>query len=521
MKKKKNCQDIDTSSSNIQENDRIKNYHDLDIITLEKEFKKTKEEYESEMETKDKNKNYKKAKIAYDSSYSTIDNEYSKSHEPSIYEKEEPFNKDYIGVILAFIIIIFSVIIIIFLINHHYSNINLNNINLNNTEYKIIMRNNTLKYIYQKHNFTNEKLSKIKIGNLKSDIYIDLCLQGILLNKQKYNLSESPKITIIKPILKSNDSFKYLNYSLRSIQNQNFTDIEIILIDDATNNNNSITINEIKKYQEEDPRIKLLINDKEKGLLYTVCKGILNSKGKYIMGLDQDDMFTYGTLFSELYDEAEKNNLDIISYFGLQEKKNYENINRYTVMNDTFGKIFEEELSRIKLSYRQNVDNFNETGLIWNKFVKKEIYLNVLKIIGEENYEKYIISHDNSILNFIMYREANNVREYRKFGHFKFIDDESILSRKINNSQICYEYLTYFDTVYEFSENELMDKYYAAIDFISRYHEIKYKLEKSNKEFALFVTKKYLGCKYIKSSLIKRIKNIYNEIKNKEFKNNK
>ena len=81
--------------------------------------------------------------------------------------------------------------------------------------------------------------------------------------------------------------------------------------------------------------------------------------------------------------------------------------------------------------------------------------------------------------------------------------------------------MTYFDTVYEFSENELMDKYYAAIDFILRYHEIEYKLEKSNKEFALFVIKKYLGCKYIKSSLIKRIKNIYNEIKNKEFKNNK
>ena len=111
MKKKENCQDIDTSSSNIQENDRIKNYHDLDIITLEKEFKKTKEEYESEMETKDKNKKYKKAKIAHDSSYSTIDNEYSKSHELSIYEKEEPFNKYYIGVILAIIIIIFSILL--------------------------------------------------------------------------------------------------------------------------------------------------------------------------------------------------------------------------------------------------------------------------------------------------------------------------------------------------------------------------------------------------------------------------
>ena len=35
------------------------------------------------------------------------------------------------------------------------------------------------------------------------------------------------------------------------------------------------------------------------------------------MELDQDDLFTYATLFSELYDLAEKKNLDIISFWGI------------------------------------------------------------------------------------------------------------------------------------------------------------------------------------------------------------
>ena len=36
------------------------------------------------------------------------------------------------------------------------------------------------------------------------------------------------------------------------------TDIEIIIIDDASNDNNQ-TANLVKKFQEEDPRIKLLM----------------------------------------------------------------------------------------------------------------------------------------------------------------------------------------------------------------------------------------------------------------------
>ena len=514
---KEKCPDIDTSSSNIEDNMEIKNYNDLDINTLEKEFQKTKEQYEKE---KEKEKKFKKAKITHDSSYSKIDTEYSKSHVPSIYETEEPFNKTYLGVIIAFIIIIVSIIILIILINYHYSNINSNrNSNQNNEneyEYKIIMKNNTLEFIKEIYNFTKEELSNITIDNLKDEKYIDLCLKGILLNKKKYKLSKYPKISIIKPILKSNDSLKYLNYSLRSIQNQNFTDIEIIIIDDASNNE---IINTIKKYQEEDSRIKLLINEEEKGLLYTISKGILNSKGKYIMGLDQDDMFTYGTLFYELFNEAEKNNLDFISFFGFQEKRNFDYINKFTNINQTFGNIIEDQLTRIKLGYRMNVYNFNETGMIWNKFVKKEIYINSINKIGEKYYGKYIITHDNSLLAFMIYREAKRLREFRKFGRFKFIFDESILSERKNNSQRCYEYLIYLDTIFEFSDNDKTDKYFAGNDFISRYHEFKYIIDKSNKELAISVAKKYLKCKSIIRPLNKKIKNIYNEILNKKFKN--
>ena len=68
---------------------------------------------------------------------------------------------------------------------------------------------------------------------------------------------------------------------------------------------------------EEDPRIVFLKNKKNKGALYTKTKGILHSKGKYVMTLDEDDLYASKDAFSILYEEAEKNNLDILGFSSI------------------------------------------------------------------------------------------------------------------------------------------------------------------------------------------------------------
>ena len=72
--------------------------------------------------------------------------------------------------------------------------------------------------------------------------YIKQCLKGKLENKDRFRLLQSPKISVIMPIYNGG---KYLFYSLRSVQNQKLKDIEIILIDDYSNDD---TINVIQKY---------------------------------------------------------------------------------------------------------------------------------------------------------------------------------------------------------------------------------------------------------------------------------
>ena len=80
---------------------------------------------------------------------------------------------------------------------------------------------------------------------------------------------------------------------LRSIQNQFFDDIEIIIVDDFSKDN---SINLIKEYQKEDKRIILIRHNKTKGTLISRNIGIVNSRGEYIIMPDADDILSENIL---------------------------------------------------------------------------------------------------------------------------------------------------------------------------------------------------------------------------------
>ena len=111
-------------------------------------------------------------------------------------------------------------------------------------------------------------------------------------------ISENPKISVVIPIYNGE---KYLKSAITSIQNQDMKDIEIIMVDDFSNDNSVKLINDIMK---TEPRIKLYENDENKGILYTKSKGVKLSKGKYVIVLDEDDIFGQRDAFSTLYELA-------------------------------------------------------------------------------------------------------------------------------------------------------------------------------------------------------------------------
>ena len=72
---------------------------------------------------------------------------------------------------------------------------------------------------------------------------------------------KNPKISVISPVFNRE---RYLFRFLRSIQHQNFKDIEIIFVDDCSKDN---SIKKIEEFQKKDKRLILIKNKKIKELL--------------------------------------------------------------------------------------------------------------------------------------------------------------------------------------------------------------------------------------------------------------
>ena len=129
-----------------------------------------------------------------------------------------------------------------------------------------------------------------------------------------------------------------LYYSIRSVQCQKMEDIEIVLINDGSTDK---TLETIQKFKEEDPRIKIINNEKNRKILFSKSIGALYANGKYILELDQDDVFISSNAFNILYNEAENNNLDLLQFRDFTLRKFHFDKN---VKGE--GMIFEQETKK-------------------------------------------------------------------------------------------------------------------------------------------------------------------------------
>lgn len=95
-------------------------------------------------------------------------------------------------------------------------------------------------------------------------------------------INEDVKISIVVPIYNQE---RYLDISIPSLLSQSYTNIEIILVNDGSND---LSGEIIRRYSLKDKRIKI-VNKTNGGLVDASISGILNSTGDYIAFLDPDD----------------------------------------------------------------------------------------------------------------------------------------------------------------------------------------------------------------------------------------
>ena len=89
-------------------------------------------------------------------------------------------------------------------------------------------------------------------------------------------------ITVLMPVYNAS---LFLREAIESILNQTYKNFEFIIINDGSTDSSLQIIESFK-----DPRIKLVNNERNLGIIKTRNKGLQLAKGKYIANMDADDI---------------------------------------------------------------------------------------------------------------------------------------------------------------------------------------------------------------------------------------
>lgn len=170
------------------------------------------------------------------------------------------------------------------------------------------------------------------------------------------------KVSIIIPF---HNVLGYLRTSIECAMKQTLTDIEIICVND---NSDDASAEIVKELMENDDRIKLINLPERKGQGYARNLGMSEAQGEYIGFIDADD-WVNDTMFEKLYNRAKECNSDIsmcktIMFDEQAQKEIYDGYYLLEKLEDFKDKTFNA------FDVRENLLNINVA--IWNKIYRRE-----------------------------------------------------------------------------------------------------------------------------------------------------
>ena len=342
--------------------------------------------------------------------------------------------------------------------------------------------------------------------------FMDINVNHILINpNETFYKSDNPKISIVITVYNGEG---FIKTGLCSIQNQDFKDVEIVFVDDNSKDN---SVNLIKELMQKDPRIVLYQNEENKGALYSKAKGILNSKGKYVMTLDHDDLYIQRDAFSILYEEAEQNNLDILEFSAMVGGLHLFP-GQPVIGNVNTPVEFQPNISK-RTCYKPKGKAYICGTVIWHYLFKTEFFKRVIKLIDDKFLNTKMIVHDDFLLYFLLTRNAYNFKQiknifYYQLGEHKmneavrFAKKEKMRDRE---NLECLSYMNYIEFILMKTNDTFLDKEIASSELETWFLNHKCRKNKFVTNEAIRVCKLFIENKYIEEDMKKKILIFLNE----------
>lgn len=299
------------------------------------------------------------------------------------------------------------------------------------------------------------------------------------------------KVSIIVPCYNVEN---YVEKSILSLMNQTLKEIEVIAIDDGSNDRTSEILDKIAK---QYSNLKV-IHKKNEGVSIARNIGIKEACGEYIGFLDSDD-WVNSDMYEKMYNKAKEEDLDVVA---CDTNAIYSNYIKYISSN-------------IKESNSNTKDlMINAYAVIWNKIYKKEL-------LDDIKFKEHMSFCEDVLFLYMIYPKIKKIGVINEALH-NYLQRENSLTYTYNEK--LYQLIDSLDNVVAYyKQNNLFDEYreeleysyvrYLYATFIKRLAKTKNKKEfirgldyvitKVKKEFPKYKRNKYINIFSFKNIYLK------------------
>ncbi len=348
----------------------------------------------------------------------------------------------------------------------------------------------------------------------------------------------SSKVSIIVPIYNAS---KYLEQCAESLVNQDYSNIEILLVDDGSTDNSGEICDSL---QRDDDRIRV-IHKENGGAASARNLGVKEATGDYVMFIDADDWFELDTV-STLVSHMDGNCLDVARFnyvreFGDRsvEKKNtfleervYEGEECKNLCRQVLGLVGKELSHPENMNFLASVcfNIYRRNILVDNGLSFTDIKLIGSFVDGSYNFEAFMYVKRFEFINryFYHYRKTNSgaaTANYRK----NYVERQMImlggLEQIINKNDLGEDFKQAFVSRVMYNSMEMcFNALRGKEGFSKRYKEVKSilkhkELHATRREFKLsglgvkwkiyffFIKHRWTLPTYLMTSLVLKLKN--------------
>lgn len=229
---------------------------------------------------------------------------------------------------------------------------------------------------------------------------------------------------------------QYLERAMTSIFNQDYTDYEVIIVDDGSPDN---LLDVCKKWRHL-PNVRI-VSTKNQGLSQARNEGLEVARGEYVYFFDPDDYINEG-MFSSVIEKAHEGNYDAV-HFGFKtiyedqggihyDKKekpyiytsNEEIISKYLPKFIGFG---QEDIDHWKDG---NIWDRNEFAGVWRFIYKRSILME-----NNIRFRKGITLFEDRLFDTMFFLYANSIAVMDKVFYNYIIKEKGLLTGSLNNHE--------------------------------------------------------------------------------------